>query len=138
MAKGYRWSLRVLLALAALVICAWFALGIRQAHDTARASTILGATSHLSAAQARHVNSLLKQAGQLNPDREVSLLRAQVARYRGDLKRAESIILQVVHDEPLNAEAWYALAHVATNERTYIQALIELDRLAPAHATQGH
>jgi hypothetical protein len=133
MAKGQMWPLRVLLLVVAVVVCAWFALGIRQAHDTASASSSLSSSTRLTAAQAKHLDSILDEAGFLNPDREVSLLRAQVARQRRQLAKAQSIILQVVHDEPLNVEAWFALGQVATNSRTYLRAVIEVGRLAPQH-----
>lgn len=133
MPKGQTWPLRVLPLVFAVVVCAWFALGIRQAHDTASASSSLSSSTRLTAAQAKHLDSILDEAGFLNPDREVSLLRAQVARQRRQLAKAQSIILRVVHDEPLNVEAWFALGQVATNSRTYLRAVIEVGRLAPHH-----
>ncbi len=75
--------LRAGMVLVAAVACAWFALGVRQAHDT-DAATALVDGAKLSASQARKADSLLKSAAALNPDREIDLLRAQVA-----LRRAQ-------------------------------------------------
>ncbi len=123
--------IRVLSIAGALVVCAWFALGIRQAHDTAQANTILSNSSSLSVGQAEHVDSLLHSAGFLNPDRQVSVLRAQVALQRGDHKMAQAILQGVVRAEPQNAQAWLALARAATNRQTFDRALSVIAHLLP-------
>jgi len=125
--------IRAMLVAIAAIVCAWFALGIRQAHDTAQATTILSNASTLSAAQADHVDSLLHSASFLNPDRQVSVLRAQAAKERGDPGLAQTILEGVVHAEPQNAVAWIALARAATNRQTYLGAVFVLGHLVPPH-----
>ncbi len=67
---------RSVLAVLALVCCAWFALGVRQSHDLAAANAIVSAQGKPTPAQARRVNSLLDSASTLNPDQQVNILRA--------------------------------------------------------------
>lgn len=123
------WLSRSIAAIIALAAIAWFLLGARQAHDTTRAAAILAAGSHLSAAQARTVGSLLRSAGQLNPDQTVDTLRAQQQAERGDRRAATAILLGVVHSEPMNAQAWEQLAATTRDRTTYIEALISIAHL---------
>jgi predicted Zn-dependent protease len=122
--------LRVLIACAGVAACAWFALGIRQAHDIQRATSMVGGLTgqtRLSTAQAKTANSLLDSAGTLNPDRTVDLLRARVALLRHDRTEAKRILLAVVAAEPANLDAWYGLATSAYDNPTVVHAL---DRIA--------
>lgn len=104
---------RGLILLAAVATCAWFALGIRQARDTDRASGIVTSASSISAPAAAHVNSLLDAAGWLNPDRQVDVVRAELALQRNDPSAAERILRGLTHSEPMNVEAWVLLAQAA-------------------------
>jgi hypothetical protein len=126
-------ALRILPLLGALFVCAWFALGIRQAHDTQQAMTIVGVQPHASAAQARRVNSLLSAAGLLNPDQEVNVLRGQIALERGDARRARAILLAVTRREPRDLQGWLWLLHAAGGLQPYFNEagthLRELDPL---------
>jgi thioredoxin-like negative regulator of GroEL len=122
---------RALSLLVAIAICAWFVVGIRQAHDTAQASAILSGAATLNTAQREHAGSLLRSAGFMNPDTEVDLLRAQLALTRGHSTQAEEILLSVVNKEPLNSQAWFSLAQHSTNSRTLLLALSHLARLVP-------
>jgi hypothetical protein len=97
----------------ALVVCAWFALGIRQTRDTARATAIVASANTPSAAQAAHARSLLRAAGTLNPDLQLDVLRGQLALLRGNNRSATRILEGVVAQEPQNAEAWVYLARAA-------------------------
>jgi hypothetical protein len=118
----------------ALVLCAWFALGIRQASDTSQATTIVSGLfgQHgLGRAQAGHANSLLHSASVLNPDAQVEVLRARVALLRGDRARAKRILLAVVHSEPMNIDAWYGLATSAKDQPTVLRSLDRIAQLAP-------
>ena len=123
---------RVLIACLGILACAWFALGIRQAHDINRVTTIVGGLTgqqRLSAAQAAHANSLLDSAGGLNPDRTVDLLRARVALLRDDRPAATRILLGVVKSEPDNIDAWYGLATSASNPHTVSRAIARIAQL---------
>lgn len=131
MAIGHNFVIRGLLLLVALAACAWFAIGIRQAHDAARASAIVPSSPPLSATLANRALSSLHAASFLNPDTQVDLLRAQVAIDRGERTQAESIVLGVVRKEPMNAQAWFLLATFPTNRATTDRALAEVARLVP-------
>jgi predicted Zn-dependent protease len=123
--------LRALVALFAILVCAWFAIGVRQARDVDHATALLSAGSHISGSDAARAASLLHSAGQLNPDRQVDVLRAQLATERGDRRSAEGILGGVVAAEPMNATAWVALARSATNGGTLRLAFRRLAVLVP-------
>ncbi len=91
-------------------MAAWFALGVRQAVSTDRATAIIDTGRPLVRNQARRADALLAAGGFLNPDRQVTLLRSQVALASGDRSRARQLAASVTRSEPLNAEAWAQLA----------------------------
>jgi predicted Zn-dependent protease len=125
---------RLLTVCAAVIVCAWFALGIRQAHDISRATTVVGGLNgqtRLTAAQAREANSLLNSAATLNPDRTVEVLQARVALLRGDRAQAKRILLGVLASEPDNLDAWYGLATSASDSATINHALARIAQLEP-------
>ncbi len=113
----------------ALVVGAWFALGVRQAIDTSRATSIVSGPGNLDPAGARRADSLLHAAGELNPDRTVDILRAQLQDSQGQSSRAERLLLRVVHSEPMNILAWFALATAATDKPTVSLAFTQIARL---------
>ena len=123
--------LRGLVALVALTVCAWFGLGVRQAHDTAHAAAILTANQRLSASGRVQTASLLGAAAFLNPDSEVNLLRAERAADLGEHAQAQRISTAVAREEPMNAHAWEELAAQATSRTVYVQALVALTHLVP-------
>jgi predicted Zn-dependent protease len=124
--------LRVVGVVVAVIVCAWFALGIRQAHDANRATDILAGASPLTSPQVHEAGSLLHRAGQLNPDRSVDLLRSQLALRQGDAARARAIALGVTRAEPENLDAWLAYGEASTHDRlAFLLALQHLNRLAP-------
>jgi predicted Zn-dependent protease len=122
----------VMLAVAVLV-CAWFGLGVRQALDTSHATAIVNSSSKLTAAQVAHAGSLLHAAGQLNPDRLVAVLRGQLALDQGDTAHAERILRDVTAAEPLNVQAWVLLAQATqTRDRAeFVLAVRAIGRLDP-------
>jgi len=97
----------------AVVLCAWFALGVRQTRDTARATAIITSANVPSAAQAAHARSLLRAAGALNPDAHVDVLRGQLDLLRHDNRGAMRILEGAVRREPRNVAAWVYLARAA-------------------------
>jgi predicted Zn-dependent protease len=115
----------------AIVACAWFALGARQAHEITAATAIASSGPQLSASQAAHADSLLAAAGILNPDTQVDLLRAQVALERGDRRHALAIIRRVNTLEPDNALGWLWLERAASNLTTFYVGAYHLLILAP-------
>jgi hypothetical protein len=95
-----------------VVVALWFLLGARQAHQVARATTIV--QSHrVTATQAASAARLLRSAHTLNPDQSVVLLQAQLADRRGQFHRALRLAGSVADAEPMNAQAWYAVAQYA-------------------------
>ena len=73
---GRERALRAVLIAVAALACAWFALGIRQAIATDRATAIVYQSAPLTPAQAARAAGLLDDAATLNPDRTVDVLRA--------------------------------------------------------------
>lgn len=91
----------------ALIVAAFFALGVRQATSTQ------AATRRVDAGRADHRTAvLLDHAGTLNPDADVDILRARLAVTRGNLPRARRILLDVVRREPENVFAWRLIQFV--------------------------
>ncbi|MBV8431312.1 MAG: hypothetical protein JO244_09135 [Solirubrobacterales bacterium] len=120
------------LVVIALVVSAWYGLSIRQAHDTAAAAAIVTGSTPLAPAEARHASDLLGSAGRLNPDRQVDVLRAQLALAQGDRLGARRILEHVVAQEPENAVAWEWLARASSDDRhEFFFALIHLRQLVP-------
>jgi hypothetical protein len=116
----------------AAIVCAWFAIGIRQAHDTAKASSILSAGAPLNASQAAHVTALLRGAKLLNPDEQVAVLRGELAIRRNDLAAARNILRAVLRAEPMNLQAWAWLAKASSNDpSTFLLALLHINQLEP-------
>jgi predicted Zn-dependent protease len=129
---------KVSVALVALLACAWFALGAREAHQLDRAMAIVAQSPAPSTRQLADANSLLRSAAELNPDSEVTLLRARVALLEHQHARAEQIAEEVTREEPKNLLAWDALAQIAGgDQRTLFRALGEINRLDPPPPQSG-
>jgi hypothetical protein len=122
---------RISLAVVALVACAWFALGIRQAHDLGHAVSIVTSAS-VSPGQAAHAESLLNAAGALNPDVEVKLVRAELALRQGDARRAVALAAQAAKDEPQNVLTWDEVAKLSSgNLSALLVAFKHIRELSP-------
>jgi predicted Zn-dependent protease len=116
---------RVASVAAALAVCLWFVVGIRQTVNTSRATALVGNGAHLTAPEVRRARSLLSSAGNLNPDLGVELLRGQLALDQRRAVPAERIFESVTRREPLNLQAWVKLAYAAAaahDERTALAA----------------
>jgi hypothetical protein len=123
---------------AALVVCAWFALGIRQADDVDAATAIITARAPLTPGQAGHARALLRQAGKLNPDTNVDLLASQLALREGVASRARAIARDVTRSEPQNIQAWLAYGIASAHDPLgFALALRHLNTLAPAVSHHG-
>ena len=124
---------RLALVSLALVVCAWFALGIRHASHTESARSIVAHQPLPDRARLAEAGAMLRTAGQLNPDAEVDVLRARLALDLRDPRGAERILAGVVRHEPENLEAWTGLALVARriDPATYRRAAAAVRRLAP-------
>lgn len=124
--------LRVAISVLAIVACAWFVLGARQARDITDATAIASSASQLSEAQAARADSLLSDAGTLNPDTQVDLLRAQVALESGNRGQALRIVRSVNRREPDNIAGWLLFERAAPNLTTFYVGAYHLLILAPA------
>jgi predicted Zn-dependent protease len=125
-------AVRLCCILAALVVCAWFALGARQAIDTNRAQAIVSSADKLSSAQADRANALLASAATLNPDRQVDILKGQALLERGDARAAQQVLMAVTRAEPRNLDAWVKLAEASGNDLKLFQlALARVRALEP-------
>jgi predicted Zn-dependent protease len=123
---------RIIGVLIALVGCAWFGLGIRQAQETTKAAAIVSGTAPLTTGQISQAGDLLHAAQALNPDTDVDVLRAKLDRDQNELAAARNVLEQVVAKEPDNAVAWLALAESSRGTpRTFLEALGQVRRLAP-------
>lgn len=129
---------RALVGIVAVLTVAWFAVGVRQAHDTDVASNIVAGAAPISPARARHATALLHDATQLNPDTAVDLLRAQLALRQGQPARARAIALSVTRSEPQNLQAWltYGTASAA-DPPAFRLALARVRQLAPPVGGSG-
>jgi predicted Zn-dependent protease len=108
--------LRVAAGVIALVCCAWFALGARQAIDLSRATAIASQQRPLGPKQVRRARSLLDEAGTLNPDQQVNVVRAELAIDQGENSRARQILHAVIHREVNNLQAWLTYARASKDD----------------------
>jgi predicted Zn-dependent protease len=116
----------------AVAVCAWFVIGIRQAHDVASATSTVESSQSLTATQLHAVDSRLNAAATLNPDRTVEILRARALLRAGRPRAAERILERVTREEPMNLEGWVWLAGSALGDPPVARAaLSEIDRLDP-------
>ena len=123
---------RALVSIVAVLAIAWFAVSVRQAHDTDLATSIITGPAPVAPAQARRAATLLHDAKQLNPDTAVDLLRAQLALRLGQPARARAIALSVTRSEPQNLQAWLAYGTSSANDPPAFQlALARARQLAP-------
>lgn len=123
---------RLIGLLVAVVVIAWFALGVHQAHEIAHATSVVEASRTLTPAQARAVDGWLDSARTLNPDKEVDILRARAAIGVGRVRLAQRILERVVRAEPYNLEGWIWLAGAALgNPPVAHRAVAQIDRLDP-------
>ncbi len=123
--------IRLPLVILALVVCAWFVLGIREAHDVNAATAIVDQNPPVSAAQDRQAASALHDAGVLNPDGEVDVLRAQLDVRVGRYSAAMTAARRATAHEPGNVLAWLTLASASYDagrlDQHAVARMIELD-----------
>jgi predicted Zn-dependent protease len=124
---------RVGLLAVAVVVCAWFALGAHQTVDTNRAAALIGG-GPLSPTQARQAASLLGSARTLNPDLTPDILRGELALGRRQDAAGVADLESVTRREPLDLEAWSALAFGAAragDRATLVRAAHHISMLFP-------
>jgi hypothetical protein len=119
-------------AVIALIVCAWFAIGTRQAQNTFRAEAFVTTHHVASPSQGRAVQAWLSAASLLNPDTTVTLLQGRAAQELGHAQRAEQIITPITRKEPQNLDAWLSLAYVSGHDPgLFARALSRVKRLDP-------
>ncbi len=123
---------RIVLGLVAIVACAWFVVGIRQAHDVSQAISLISSGRVTSHVQFERALALLRGARALNPDQAVNILRGEAALEHGDAQTAQRILRTVTRSEPRNLDAWLWLAKSAgTDRQLFFQALKRVRALEP-------
>ena len=115
----------------AVVACAWFAVGIRQAHDIDQATSIITGAKLPTPAQAEHAQSLLNSADWLYPGTEVDILKGRVAIEKGQRPLAERIERSVTQTEPMNLNGWVWLANSYTSPKFSLPAVAHVLALDP-------
>ncbi|MGH2892063.1 MAG: hypothetical protein ACRDPM_02175 [Solirubrobacteraceae bacterium] len=118
--------------LVAIVVSAWFALGIHQAHEVAHATSVIEGSPTLTLTKARAIDSWLGSARTLNPDKQLDILRARAAVEAGQVHLAQRILERVVRAEPSNLGGWTWLAGAALgNPPVAHRAVAQIDKLDP-------
>jgi hypothetical protein len=119
-------ALRVSLIVAALVACAWFALGIRSSHDADRVSALISSAGSIPASQAPADYRALDDAEVLDPDQSLELLRSEVALHAGQHSYALAIAKRIVAREPQNPNAWLTLEVISAHVDPSLSRLAQL------------
>jgi hypothetical protein len=100
-------ALRYGLGALAIVICAWFVVGARQAHEQDIATDLIAMPgAELHAAVYDRTTALLDSAAFLDPGVNVTILRAAQAQEAQRYGRAERYLAEAVRAEPDNLAAW--------------------------------
>jgi urease accessory protein UreF len=126
-----RFAVTAAICLVGLLLCAWFALSLRQSVATDRATALVQSGNALSASEVKRTRHELHVAGQLNPDRSVTVLGAELAARLGNRRQGERLLDRVVAAEPDNAVAWHDLITVAPDTKTIRRSLLAFARLDP-------
>jgi cytochrome c-type biogenesis protein CcmH/NrfG len=103
-------ALRPLVAAVAVVVCAAFVIGIRQARDSGAVTALVSTGARLTPAQQRTAASDLSSATFAYPGQDVPILSVQVALREHRFARALSIARTITHSEPDNLQGWISLA----------------------------
>ena len=128
---------RGVVALAALVVAACFAVALSAARAEDRLADLQFRPPQLGPADLRRADGLERDAGRLTPGERRVLVLSTVRLRGGDAKGALALARGAVRREPENAEAWLALARAARDTdpalaRIALQRLRELVPPVPA------
>ena len=126
-------TVRAALALVALVVIGWLAVGLRSAVPETRAKEALTHRPLTSADRAR-VLSLLHDARTLNPDTRPRVTEGALLLISRKPRQATAVLRGVVAAEPRNAPAWslLATAYRAYDPARSAAALARFRQLKPA------
>ena len=128
---------RGIVALAALVAAACFAVALSAARAEDRLADLQFRPAKLGPADLRRANDLERQAGRLTPGERRVLVLSTVRLRGGDAEGALALARGAVRREPENAEAWLAVSRAARQAdpplaREALQRLRELVPPVPA------
>lgn len=123
---------RIGLAVLALVVAGWLAVGLRAAIPEAR-GLALAREGAVTPARQLEVQRRFRNARSLNPDSGPQVKEASFLLAKRRPREAARLLEPVLRDEPDNAEAWAILAGATerTDRRRNAQALAQLRRLKP-------
>jgi hypothetical protein len=114
----------------AVIVCAWFIVGIRQVHAINGATKLLNDVSReRSPAVQQHARSLLNEAAFLQPGVDVTLLRVQLAENALDYGRAGQLMRQATAAEPDNVRVWLAYLKLSLLHRGFGNGKVLFTRL---------
>jgi hypothetical protein len=128
---------RLLAAALAAVVCAAFAIGIRQAISVNALSALLATGHELTPTQRRSAASDLSSAAFGYPGQDTQILAAELAMREHHYTHARSIARSINRTEPDNLQGWEALAAaglVIPDHRALLRAEAEEARLDPVDA----
>jgi hypothetical protein len=124
------------LAVAAVVVAAWFLIGLRQAHEVDQATNIIAQGYGTSPAQRAQAASLLSSASFLYPGQDVPILKARLAIQDKNLAVAQRILGGVTRTEPLNLQGWIWLTgSLLANPKASHVAAAHIVKLDPIDAS---
>jgi len=103
-------AVRVALLGLAVAAAAWFALGVRAAHDQDAVSALVNSHTSLTAAQANAAEVKIGDAQTLNPDESLLALHAQIEFNAGHAATAERLAKTLVRRAPRDVDSWVTLA----------------------------
>jgi hypothetical protein len=106
-------AVRWLLGAGAVLVCAWFALGIRAGHDIDAVNALLADHSSLTRAQATSADGRLSDAALLDPDESIDSTRAIVQARAGQPRRAVATARAVARAHGLDLNAWLVTEYLA-------------------------
>lgn len=130
-------AFRVLAAALAAVICAAFAVGIRQASSVNALDALLQTRDGPTPAQHRAAASDLRSAAFGYPGQDVHILAARAALWEHRYTHAKAMAQSITRLEPDNLQAWVLIAVaglVIPDRRAVVQAKNEEIRLDPLDA----
>jgi formate-dependent phosphoribosylglycinamide formyltransferase (GAR transformylase) len=130
-------SFRVVAVAVAAVMCAGFAIGVRQARGSSEVTALLATGHGLTPSQQRSAASDLSSAALGYPGQDVRILAASVALRERRFAYAMSIARSINRAEPDNLQGWVVLAAAGIltgDRRAEVHAKRELIRLDPIDA----
>lgn len=120
--------LRAAVTLAALGVCVWLALELREAGHVAEATRLLTGRTQVAPDVATRAERLLGD----DDDGRALVLRARAAALAGDRARAGDLAARATRASPDDAQTWLALALLtAPGDPRGERARAEVTRLAP-------